>query len=277
MPQFTGRSLHIGLNSVSPVAYGGWEGALNACEADAADMLAIARGAGFQGKALFSQAATRAAVLEELTSAAESLNRGDFFLLSNSSHGGQVRDLNGDEHDDQLDETWCLYDGQLIDDELVERCAAFARGVRVLIISDSCHSGGMLRLSMTGAASALPAAGSDPGSVPRAMPQEIVGRAYRAQQALYDGLQSKPAKTEADIQASVVFISGCQGPQLALDGAFNGAFTAALLRVWNDGSFRGNYRTFHSAIQFQLPLTQQPNLQTLGQSTSFVIDQPFQI
>ncbi|MET0794886.1 MAG: caspase family protein [Polyangiaceae bacterium] len=271
----TGRSLHIGLNNVLPDAYGGWDGALNACEADAVDMRAIAQSQRFDAKTLFGGEAKRAGVLAELDAAARALRPGDFFLLTFSGHGGQVVDVNGDEHGDHLDETWCLFDGQLIDDELVEACSKFSKGVRLVVLSDSCHSGGLLRPSLIGAPAA-PAA-PDPAGVSRSMPQEIVGRAYRAQQALYDSLQASPAKTEADIKASLVFISACQDPQLALDGTFNGAFTRALLRVWNDGTFRGNYRTFHSAIQFQLPLTQQPNLETLGSGRSFVLDQPFRI
>ena len=36
--------------------------------------------------------------------------------MSYSGHGGQTPDLNGDEPD-RKDETWCLHDGQLIDDD----------------------------------------------------------------------------------------------------------------------------------------------------------------
>ena len=49
--------------------------------------------------------------------AAKALKPGDLFFLTYSGHGGQVPDVTGDE-DDKQDETWCLYDGQLIDDEL---------------------------------------------------------------------------------------------------------------------------------------------------------------
>jgi hypothetical protein len=50
-----------------------------------------------------------------------------------------------------------------------------------------------------------------------------------------------------------------------------------LLRVWNDGAFQGSYRTFHRKIQQQLPLSQQPNLMTLGNGKPFVMDRPFAI
>ena len=49
------------------------------------------------------------------------------------------------EETDQLDETWVLYDRQLLDDELYDLWCRFAPGVRILMISDSCHSGTVSR------------------------------------------------------------------------------------------------------------------------------------
>ena len=45
-----GISLHIGLNSVDPGHYQGWDGKLNACEFDAKDMTKIGILSKFQGK-----------------------------------------------------------------------------------------------------------------------------------------------------------------------------------------------------------------------------------
>src|SRR5262245_45493078 len=97
MPNAKGLSLHIGLNRVDPAHYGGWAGPLTACEADAADMAALARRQGFRPRALLTRDATRASVSAAITSAARRLQPGDFFLLSYSGHGGQLPDLNGDE------------------------------------------------------------------------------------------------------------------------------------------------------------------------------------
>ena len=44
------------------------------------------------------------------------------------------------------DETWCIYsDRQLVDDELYSLWAQFAAGVRIFVLSDSCHSGTVLK------------------------------------------------------------------------------------------------------------------------------------
>ena len=113
----TALSLHIGLNAVNAADYGGWDGPLAACEFDAYDMAAIAQAKAMKSTVLLTKKATRASVLAGMRSAAKTLKAGDLFFMSYSGHGGQVPDVSGDEPDKQ-DETWCLYDGQLIDDEL---------------------------------------------------------------------------------------------------------------------------------------------------------------
>ena len=52
-------SLHIGLNAVSPAAYGGWSGDPTACEFDAKDMAAIAKSQGMKSTVLLTKKGTR--------------------------------------------------------------------------------------------------------------------------------------------------------------------------------------------------------------------------
>src|SRR4029434_2239598 len=74
-----GISLHIGLNRVDSTHYGVWEGALTACEADAKDMLAIAKEQKFSSKIVLTKAATSANVISAISSAASALQAGDIF------------------------------------------------------------------------------------------------------------------------------------------------------------------------------------------------------
>ncbi len=127
-----GLALTIGLNAVDPRHYEGWSGKLNACEADARDMADIARSRKFKVQRLLTRRATRRAVLGGIARAASALRSGDIFLLTYSGHGGQVPDRNHDEPDAQ-DETWCLYNGELIDDEIHQALGRFKPGVRVLV------------------------------------------------------------------------------------------------------------------------------------------------
>jgi hypothetical protein len=139
------RALAIGLNSVDPNHYNGWSGNLTGCEPDARDMTQIASAQNFKAETLLTSNATRNEVLRRIRKAAAELKAGDVYVLSYSGHGGQLPDANGDEAD-MLDETWCLYDGQLIDDELHAALAEFKPGVRILVFSDSCHSGTVIRM-----------------------------------------------------------------------------------------------------------------------------------
>jgi len=286
------RSLHIGLNEVSGAAYGGWTGPLAACEFDANDMAVIAKSKGMKPTVLLTKKATRAGVLKAMGAAAKALVCGDLFFMTYSGHGGQVPDVSGDEADKQ-DETWCLFDGQLIDDELYFELGKFASGVRILVLSDSCHSGTVTR--------AAPVPTTIPSLRPKLMPPAVAMRTYREHQAFYDQLQRDVAKQAgkaavdpdtalAAVAASgrlsaivkrfkpaVVLISGCQDNQTSMDGEHNGAFTEALLRVWNNGTFGGNYGSLHAHIRASLPASQSPNLFTLGRAGTFLAQAPFTV
>lgn len=269
-----GIALHIGLNSVDPQHYEGWSGPLNACEADANDMADLAASQGFAFEKLLTKKATRKAVLEGIADAAKKLKSGDFFFLTYSGHGGQTPDLNHDEPDGQ-DETWCLYDGQLIDDELYKAWGAFATGVRIFLLSDSCHSG-----SVSKAVQYAAKAGPGPRPVYRAMPSEVALRVYQNHRDFYDPIlkNRKLAETLGGVKASVLLISGCQDNQLSQDGTFNGLFTGTLKTVWNGGVFRGSYRRFHTAIGSKMPPDQTPKLSLVGKNNpAFIAQRPFDL
>jgi metacaspase-1 len=275
-----GLALTIGLNAVDPRHYAGWNGRLHACEADARDMADIARSRKFTVKRLLTRSATRRAVLAGIARAAAALRSGDFFLLTYSGHGGQVPDRNHDEPDLQ-DETWCLYDGELIDDEINRALARFKAGVRVLVLSDSCHSGTVTK-AMFYAARGATGAGASAAAERiryRNMPREVALRTYRAHRTMYDKLQDAiKGDPRAAVRAVVILISGCQDNQLSQDGDFNGLFTANLLRVWKEGRFRGSYRAFHSAIVRSMPPDQTPKLFTIGAfARAFEGQQPFTV
>src|SRR4051812_2499849 len=116
-PMPKGISINIGLNSVDAAEYNGWGGKLNACEADALSMAALAKKAGFETKVILTEEATSANVTAAISDASKQLGSDDILFLTYSGHGGQLPDTNGEETDGK-DETWVLYDRQLVDDEL---------------------------------------------------------------------------------------------------------------------------------------------------------------
>lgn len=279
-----GVSCHIGVNRVDPDHYEGWSGPLVACEYDAEDLQDIAANIGYQTTMLLTEAATRDAVTTTIRKAAETLASGDIFLLTYSGHGGQVPDVNGDERDLE-DETWCLYNGELLDDELSYLWRGFTEGVRILVLSDSCHSGTVTRngdrsILMPDSYTAAIEGRLSGGHAYRMMPVKNAIATYRANKEFYDQIQRNlPSREEwGPINARVRLLSGCQDNQLSMDGTFNGAFTGTLKRVYADGAFQGDYESFHRDIVRQMPPTQTPNHFVLGgENPGFDAEQPFQI
>lgn len=266
-----GLSLHIGLNYVDPNHYSGWDGKLQSCEYDANDMKSIADNMGFSSKQLLRNDATRENVINEIKKAAATLSANDIFFMSYSGHGGQVPDMNSDEVDNQ-DETWCLFDGQLIDDELKSLWTLFKEGVRILVISDSCHSGTIIKeignenIKYTEKST-------------KYAPSEIAATTYFGNKEFYDNIIGSLEKVDGkSIGATVKLISGCQDNQYSYDGTFNGQFTGKLKRVWNGGKFNGSYYEFYKAIMLALPQYQTPNYTTIGKFNSeFDDEKPFTI
>ncbi len=276
----TGLALTIGLNAVDPEHYDGWSGELNACEADAEDMANIATSQKFKVTTLLTKDATREQVIEKIRNAARTLKSGDIFMVSYSGHGGQLPDLNNDEPDGQ-DETWCLFDGELVDDEIYALWGEFAQGVRILDFSDSCHSGTVAKEAYYQGKVNIRSSNIDSSGIKyRFMPSNIALRTYRANRDFYNPiLKNKELKGSEDkVKASVLLISGCQDQQFSADGDFNGLFTSQLLKVWKDGLFSGNYKRFHKAIIKRMPPDQQPNYFLVGQpNPSFEKQKPFMI
>ena len=110
-------------------------------------MLALANKQRFgEGTLLLNEKATAANVTAALQDSAKKLAKGDILFLSYSGHGGQVRDTNGDETDKgRMDGTRVLFDREFVYDELYDLWAKFKPGVRIVVFSDSCHSGTVTR------------------------------------------------------------------------------------------------------------------------------------
>jgi hypothetical protein len=164
-----GLALCIGLNFIDPQVYG-TSGRLTGCVPDA-DAMRRLLGPSFLTRTLYDlpevnrrrlaedRVASRQWVRRWIDRAAlgpkfdgqGGLRQGDIFVITYAGHGSDGRrDTNRDEAqgkppDDGHDETWCLYDGEMIDDERAELFSRFQPGVRIVSISDSCFSGSHAR------------------------------------------------------------------------------------------------------------------------------------
>ena len=273
-------ALTIGLNSIDPNHYGGWSGDLTACEYDALAMTDIAKSQGFKANTLLTTTATRAKITEEIRNAAQTLKTGDIFMLSYSGHGGQLPDRN-EEEIDAIDETWCAYDGQLVDDELYELLAEFEQGVRILVFSDSCHSGTVTKAAYYKGEMDVRTTNVDRnGTKYRFMPLDPVIHTYRLNKEFYDKILKRKELRDVEnkAKASILLISGCQDNQYSADGTFNGLFTSQLLTVWKEGLFKDSYKKFHTEMVRRMPPNQTPNYYIIGtKDARFEMQKPFTI
>ncbi|MFF5206607.1 caspase family protein [Streptosporangium sp. NPDC000396] len=287
-----GIAVHVGLNGVDRNAYEDWDGALEAPENDAVALEKVARKLGYDTKVLLTQEATTKAVLGEISRAASSMADGDIFVMTYAGHGAQLTDLDNEEPD-RKDETWVLYDRQLLDDELRVALSGFAAGVRVVIVSDSCHSGTVIRAAaekllrereITAAFAKVaphvrsrdfagPGAAAAPPKV-REIPPAVQKRIEAKQGDMYRRIRrSTPRATELTPDASIILLAACMDNQTAAEQHGHGLFTAALLEQWDGETFGADYDEVMSSACKQIPALQSPHKMTMGRNWPAFEDQ----
>lgn len=215
------RSLHIGLNGVSPAHYEGDLPRLACAERDAQAMRVLCEYAAFDASPLLAAEATTTAVIGWIReTAAAARGRPAEVVISYSGHGGTVADL-AIRDDEPEDQTWCLYDAMLIDDELRYAISAFDEQARVTIVSDSCHSGSVADIPDE----------ERPRVITGACAMSIVER----NQAYYDGVTARLENQQAVIRCAFTSLSACRDDEVAKedDNLLRGYFTDALRSVAN--------------------------------------------
>jgi hypothetical protein len=243
------NALCIGIND-----YPGTDSDLSGCVNDARDWAATLHGRGFGVTSLVDGEATRAAMVSALTTLIGGAAAGDSLVLTYSGHGTWVEDTDGDEPDAR-DEALCPHDiataGPLLDDDIRALFDARAAGVRLLLISDSCHSGSVTRgdesdLDPGGPRARFlpPAAWMKAGSLPAAPRASAL--------TLAGGLR----RVGGDL-----LLAGCRDEEFSWDTAFggrpNGAFTFYALKTLKQDQPQ-TYEQWHAAIRRYLPSTRLP-------------------
>lgn len=285
-------------------------------------------------KVLRGPEATFENVDREIKRAAGLLKSGGLFLFTFAGHGCRLTDSEDlpDEEPDSRDEAIVLFDRLLLDDYLHRVLwPLFAKGVRIVAMADSCHSGTSLFASMNvetiivtdhlaaiapsevegnanvvsvhtvehlSVGSVVAAAEPTPLAAPDVplldeevvtvggfRPREITVAQARAHftapanEQFYDDLLAQiPSLDDAPaIRADLLTVGACEDDNTTADGAADGfgAFTTALLEVWNGGAFSGTYLTFRDEIGTRLP-NQVPTINPKP-PPAFSAQQPFSI
>jgi hypothetical protein len=133
----------VGLTSVNPSAYNGWAGDCPGCDVDAKGMYQLFTRNGIDTVLCLNKDATWGNVKSIIRNVTKNFGKDDLLIVMMSGHGGQVPDTSGDEAD-KLDETLCLWDGQVIDDKVLEFICTLPP-MRIALINDQCHAEGNWR------------------------------------------------------------------------------------------------------------------------------------
>jgi metacaspase-1 len=233
-------ALLVGLKSVDPSAYGGWDGTSGCwgCELDVDNIERILVSLGYQSKVLKTAEATRDRILSGLYRAADTTTSGDIFVFYYSGHGGQQPDIDSDELDDK-DETLVAFDREVIDDKIHEALQRFKTGVRVVMISDSCNSGSNYR---------------------------GIRRVPLREDTIFRPIAKRQDK-DINMKAQLIHLGGCRDGFSSSGYMSGGAFTMALCEVWQNGAFNGSFKDLHTRICEVINSTQKPQYNEYGPIT----------
>lgn len=188
-------------------------------------------------------------------------------VVTFSGHGSFVPDGDGDETD-AVDECWCPHDvvdnGPITDDQLHAIFSRREKGVRWIVISDSCHSGTVVRFAPI----STPPTATGPEAPQRLVRflapsifSKTTEREFNGKRAvrLYRG--NPPGQRDS------LLMSGCQDTEYSYDAWFdgrpNGAFTFVALRELEELNPKDTYEDWYKRIRARLPSQQYPQTPNL--------------
>ena len=253
------KALCIGIND-----YPGTANDLSGCVNDANDWATELTQRGFTATRMLDQAATHAMMSQAISGMIQGATKGDILVITYSGHGTWVPDSSGDEPDGR-DEGLCPWDissaGPLLDDDIRTMFSQRPNGVRLVLLSDSCHSGTVTK----GDDSDLDAGAARARFLPLEawMPADELPPASSRPATLVGGLR----RTGGDL-----LLAGCQDSEYSWDTRFqnrpNGAFTYYALKTLREKK-PATYAAWLKAIRSYLPSNRLPQSpQILGTATA---------
>jgi metacaspase-1 len=207
-------------------------------------------------RVLTDSRATKSNILSRLDKMVSSAVEGDKLIFHFSGHGSQIRDREGDELSDHMDELICPYDmnwddGFITDDMLREILTRLKKGVTMEILLDSCHSGTGTR-DLT-----VRPAGQDRCNITNnrylGPPVDIECRYLGDEDSL------KPVKsfrTDREIILNHILWAGCRDNQTSadamIDGYYNGAFSYYFCKHVRDSQGNISRADLHTRVKNSL-------------------------
>lgn len=248
-------ALCIGIND-----YPGTGSDLAGCVNDARDWAAALKARGFAVRTLLDRAATGKRMRQAIAALVGAARPGDTVVVQYSGHGSFVPDRDGDEPDG-ADECLCPWDiranGPIVDDELFAIFRARAAGVRLCVISDSCHSGTVARFAPIRTPPTARGIEAPRRTVRFLPPAAFLAR--RAASRLGGGTAHRADRPQ---RLAGLLLAGCQDAEYSYDAWFrgrpNGAFTYVALAALKRLTASATYRDWYQRIRAALPSRQYP-------------------
>lgn len=248
--------LCIGIND-----YPGTGSDLSGCVNDANDWAAELTARGFAVTRMLDKQATGKAMRDAIAAVVGKGKKGDSVVIQYSGHGSYVPDEDGDEPDG-TDECLCPWDiaakGPLVDDELFDLYAAKASGVKLVVISDSCHSGSVAKFAPI--VTPATAKGANP---PRRLVRFLPPQTFLSTRAASKlGARRAARSSSPPGRYAALLLAGCQDTEYSYDAVFqgrpNGAFSFVALGVLESLAAKATYAAWYKAIRKVLPSQQYP-------------------
>ncbi len=249
-------ALCVGIND-----YPGTTGDLRGCVNDAADWREELERRNYEVQTVLNRDATRKNLLSAFRDIVTKAETGDSVVITYSGHGSFVPDLDGDEPDG-TDECLCPYDidrkGAITDDDLHEIFSSRARGTRLVLISDSCHSGTVARFAPSPPVRRSGPPGRSMQQTRFLPPSHFLSRRELAR----FGIRRAVGRTSPPGRNSGLLVAGCQDNESSWDDYFDGrprgAFTHFALGALGQLPASANYSQWMASIKTKLPTAQHP-------------------
>jgi len=229
-------ALVTGTNSVAAWAYNGWRGILEGAVNDADVIEEALKKRGYSVTKLVDGEVNIGRFKKEVHLLTKKATKGDVVWITFSGHGAQAP---GNERDG-YDESLCLFNGQIFDNEIHVLLSKFKRYVNVILFIDACHSGTIYR-----------------------------GDGMKIKAAPVWAVKTRPRMNDRPrIVCNLAVLSGAADDKFSYDGAIlkikqpnntyrvtkNGYFTKALVLSLDDRLFKTINNIKHSMPKFQKPV-----------------------
>jgi hypothetical protein len=209
--------------------------------------------------------ATKAAMVAAMKELVAATGRDEIGVITYSGHGTWVPDDDGDEPDSR-DEALCPVDlraaGPLLDDDLFDVFAEQQPGARIVLISDSCHSGSVAKLA--------PTLGDHAGTVHKI--RFLPPATFLDEAAVQRARAVETAPPTSLSRRTALLLAGCKDTEYSYDASFgdrpNGAFTYVALEALRKLPEQATYQQWMAAIRTALPSQNYPQTPQLTGTAS---------